>query len=229
MEFLQNQLMCREAVAENAAQKIHCTSEDGRKANHPRDVPKPLRYKAQQAARSSAFLPLWTALCRCLLFKKPSLSRKKQMLVKAGRYFGCLTKGHMAKQCRSKPKCGKYSKKHVTSACALDRTKSDEGNVTSTPVNLVSKQARLAMLLQTPIDKIARTPTSGRYRGLFNGGSPQSFIIASAAHRLRCELQKQTLTVSMFGGQHTRNTMKKVRALFFSADNKPPISGKAIK
>lgn len=86
------------------------------------------------------------------------------------------------------------------------------------------------MLLQTLTDKIALTPTSGRYRGLFNGGSPQSFIIASAAHRIRCEpLQEETLTVSMFGGQHTRNTMKKVRALFFSADNKPPISVKAIK
>lgn len=155
---------------------------------------KPLHCKAQRAARSSAFLPLCKALCRCLLFKKPSLLREKQMLVKAGRCFRCLTKGHTAKQCRSQPKCGKYSRKHVTSACASDRTKSDEGNVTSTPVNLVSKQARLAMLLQTLTDKIALTPTSGRYRGLFNGGSPQSFIIASAAHRICCEpLQEETL------------------------------------
>lgn len=42
LEFFQNQLMCREAVAENAAQKIHCTSEDGPKGNHLRDVPKKL-------------------------------------------------------------------------------------------------------------------------------------------------------------------------------------------
>lgn len=86
------------------------------------------------------------------------------------------------------------------------------------------------MLLQTLTDKIARPPTSGRFRGLFNGGSPQSFIIARAAHRLRCEpFQEETLTVSIFGGQHTRNTMKKVRALFFSADSKPPTSVKAIR
>lgn len=39
LEFFLHQLVCREAVAESTAQKIHRTPEDGRKANHPRDVP----------------------------------------------------------------------------------------------------------------------------------------------------------------------------------------------
>lgn len=59
------------------------------------------------------------------------------------------------------------------------------------------------MLLQTLTAKIARMTTSG----IFDGGSQRSFSIASAAQRLGCEPpQQEALTVSMFGGQHTRNT-----------------------
>ncbi|XP_077548213.1 uncharacterized protein LOC144161022 [Haemaphysalis longicornis] len=231
LEFFQHQLMCREAVAENTAQKIHRTPEDGRKANHPRDL------STTSALQGSATDPQRCFFCHsgkhsadACDSKELSLSRKKQMLAKAGRCFHCIKKGHMVKQCRSQPKCGKCSKRHVTSVCASDSTKNDDGNVTSTPVNLVSKQAGSVVLLQTLTAKIAGTTTSGRYRVLFDGGSQRSFITANAAQRLGCEpLEEETLTVGVFGGQHTRKTMKKVRVILFAADNKRPVSIEALE
>ncbi|XP_077536023.1 uncharacterized protein LOC144148349 [Haemaphysalis longicornis] len=174
LEFFQHQLMCREAVAENTAQKIHRTPEDGRKANHPRDL------STTSALQGSATDPQRCFFCHsgkhsadACDSKELSLSRKKQMLAKAGRCFRCIKKGHMAKQCRSQPKCGKCSRRHVTSVCASDSTKNDDGNVTSTPVNLVSKQAGSVVLLQTLTAKVAGTTTSGRYRVLFDGGNQE--------------------------------------------------------
>lgn len=60
--------------------------------------------------------------------------------------------------------------------CASDSTKSDEGNVTSNPVSLVSKQAGSVVLLQTLTAKLAGTTTSGRYRVLFDGGISEALL-----------------------------------------------------
>ena len=68
-----------------------------------------------------------TTCCYC---QKPHLSKdcrivtqpgaRKQILLKAGRCFVCLRTGHVSRDCRSKSKCTKCSRRHHVSICQGD-------------------------------------------------------------------------------------------------------------
>lgn len=132
------------------------------------------------------------------------------MLTKVKRCFCCLKQDYLAKNCRSQLKCGKCTRRQATSVCASD-VKNDKENVISTSVNPVSKQASSVIMLQTLTATISGARTSNRYRVLFNGRSQRSFITAKGDERFGCELlEDEMLTVGVFGGEHTRKTMKKV-------------------
>lgn len=232
LEFVDHQLMCREAVAERSEQKLHRTPEkEARKPNHPCDVP------TAAALQSSVNPPQQCFFCHSGAHSSEacdaeelSLSCKKDMLAKAGRCFRCLKKGHLARDCRSQLKCGKCTRRHARSVCPADSTNNGMENVTFAPVNLVAKQAGSVVLLQTLSAIIAGAKTSGRYRVLFDGGSQRSFITASASEKLGCKpLGEETLTVGVFGGQNTRKTMRKVRVLFLAANRKRLISIEALE
>ena len=47
-----------------------------------------------------------------------------QLLKKAGRCFVCLRTGHISKECRSKTRCSKCSRRHHTTICLGERNES---------------------------------------------------------------------------------------------------------
>lgn len=231
LEFFDLQLTCREAVAEQEIHRSRRTPEKGGlKPSHPRDV------STTAALQSSASSPQKCLFCRSEKHsaevcdkKEISLSLKKEMLTKAGRCFRCLKQGHLAKDCRSRLKCGKCARRHATSVCASEEIRSDKEKVLSASVNLISKQPSSVVMLQTLTATISGTKTSGRYRVLFDGGSQRSFITAKASQRLGCEvIEEETLTVGVFGGENARKTMQRVRVSILPAKEEIPISIDAL-
>nr|XP_037290220.1 uncharacterized protein LOC119185232 [Rhipicephalus microplus] len=134
----------------------------------------------------------------------------------------------MAKDCRSRLKCGKCARRHATSVCASDDIKNDK-KVISGSVNLVSKQARSVVMLQSLTAAVLGAKSSGRYRVFFDGGSQRSFITTKAYRRVGCELiEEETLPIGMFGGDDIRRAIKKVHVSILPAHQKFPISIEAL-
>ena len=52
---------------------------------------------------------------------------RREVLLKEGRCFLCLTSGHCANQCSSNQKCRKCNRKHHQSLCELGTTPNTEG------------------------------------------------------------------------------------------------------
>ncbi len=154
---------------------------------------------------------------RCSRVAKPE--ERKQILMKTGRCFMCLRKGHLIRFCRSKQRCNVCGGKHHSSICTssgqtesattgLNPSSPPFQSPTTTSTLLVS--ARGPVLLQTAIIKLFNAEEPKRsieVRAILDTGSQQSYATKRVkdALALKC-LEKRTMSVMTFGASKKKDS-----------------------
>ena len=125
------------------------------------------------------------------------------MLIKFGRCFNCINKGHRAGDCKVVVKCKNCRGSHNTCLCdtnllQLSGGNSDQPSTVNTPSSLlVGTENRIA--LQTA-QALIKGNVQGRVRLLFDSGSHKSFVTAKAASNYGLEIvRRERVTISTFG------------------------------
>ncbi|XP_022802638.1 uncharacterized protein LOC111340115 [Stylophora pistillata] len=115
--------------------------------------------------------------------KVTNIEERKKLLLKFGRCFKCINKGHHACDCKVTVKCKNCKGPYNTCLCDGKSQKVSEGDnsqpVASSPSSLlVGTESKIA--LHTAQALIAGS-VKGRMRVLFESGSQRSFVTAKAA------------------------------------------------
>lgn len=160
---------------------------------------------------------------RCDQVSNPE--ERKQALMKSGRCFVCLRRGHLSRQCRSKLRCVACGGRHHSSICtkASSREKEPSGQVEApmtalnpaapsfqppTTSSTLLVNARGPVLLQTARVKLFNPEYPGQtveVRAILDTGSQQSYATSKVkdALSLRCH-EKRTMSVMTFGASDKR-------------------------
>ena len=155
---------------------------------------------------------------------------RKQILLKAGRCFVCLRKGHVSRDCRSPLKCTTCHGRHHVTICDRARRPSPASSDPSmsshqsqqprTPTSAVNRpgtntstlsmyvDARTPVLLQTAttmVYKKSRPAVPLKARLILDSGSQKSYISADLRSKLKLPSeQSTTLSIKTFGAQHEK-------------------------
>ena len=139
--------------------------------------------------------------------KVSDVNERKNILVKYGRCFKCIQKGHRARDCKSIELCNKCGRSHHISICdEWDKpTVSEfevrpEANPTTTSPSSFHVGAGDRVALQTARAVITGEGQPQRVRVLFDAGSHRSFVAARVARLARLPVTRQDwLAISTFG------------------------------
>ena len=154
-----------------------------------------------------------TCVCSIKLELKKKKQKKKTILVKYGRCFKCLQKGHRARDFKSIELCNKCGKSHHSSICdkqfqpaVSEFEVRPEANPTTTSPSSFHVGAGDRVALQTARAVVTGEGQPQRVRVLFDAGSHRSFVTAGVARLARLPVTRQDwLAISTFG-QRSRNT-----------------------
>ena len=158
---------------------------------------------------------------RCNQVRNPE--ERKQALMRSGRCFVCLRKGHLSQQCHSKLRCVACGGRHHSSICVetLAREKEPSAQAPMTGLNpaassfqpptttsLFLVSARGPVLLQMARIKLFNPENPERsveIRAILDTGSQQSYATKKVkdALSLRCHA-KRTMSVTTFGASDKR-------------------------
>lgn len=145
--------------------------------------------------------------------KITSVEERKKLLIKFGRCFKCINKGHRVRDCKISVKCKNCNGSHNTCLCEAKPQKPLEGgntqNVVSTPSSfLVGTESRIA--LQTA-QALIKGSVQGRVRVLFDSGSHKSFVTAKAASNYGLGIvRKEWVTINTFGQSVKESGLREV-------------------
>jgi len=139
--------------------------------------------------------------------KVSDVNARKNILVKYGRCFKCVQRGHLAQDCKSIELCNKCGWSHHISICdKQDKPAVSEFEVrpeatpTTTSPSSFHVGAGDHVALQTARAVITGEGQPQRVRVLFDAGSHHSFVTARAAWLLRLPVTRQDwLAISTFG------------------------------
>ena len=143
------------------------------------------------------------------------IKERKKLLLKYGRCFKCLRKGHLARACKISVKCSACKCEHHKALCDAS-SKEPEGNspgdgrqneVDSTNLHVVTSTR---VVLQTAQAQ-ALGKSKRRVRILFDTGSHKSFITARAAASLGLQpLRKEWVALNTFGRKAVGSNLSEV-------------------
>ena len=135
--------------------------------------------------------------------KVTNIAERKKLLIKFGRCFNCINKGHRARDCKVVVKCKNCRGSHNTCLCDANLQQpsvgnSDQPSTVNTPSSLlVGTESRIA--LQTA-QALIKGNVQGRVRVLFDSGNHKSFVTAKAASNYGLEIvRREWVTISTFG------------------------------
>ena len=155
---------------------------------------------------------------------------RKQILLKAGRCFVCLRKGHVSRDCRSPLKCTTCHGRHHVTICDSARrpcpassdssASSHQSQQPRTPTSAVNRpatntstlsmyvDARTPVLLQTATTMVynkSRPAVPLKARLILDSGSQKSYISADLRTKLKLPSeQSTTLSIKTFGAQYEK-------------------------
>ena len=134
--------------------------------------------------------------------KVTKTEERKKLLIKFGRCFKCINKGHRARDCKASVQCKNCKGSHNTCLCELGSQQTPAGDSGQPLVNspsslLVGTESRIA--LQTA-QALIKGNVPGRVRVLFDSGSHKSFVTTKAASNYGLEIvRKEWVTINTFG------------------------------
>ncbi len=151
----------------------------------------------------------------------PQVDTRKQTLLKSGRCFLCLRRGHIGRECRSRGRCTSCGGKHHVSICSKGSTVDHRTNhgslptsgeersdppqgrtppnpeaqpfkpLTTTSLYVDSSKSVLLQTAQAVVYNPSTRQDSVRVRLLLDTGSQRSFITARTKHALRIETERE--------------------------------------
>ena len=138
--------------------------------------------------------------------KETNIGDCKRLLIKYGRCFNCIERGHRARDCKISSSCKICNSFHHASLCeAKPQAPPGESSpqpIGPVPVNspssmLVGTESRIALQTAQALIKGSR---QGRVRVLFVSRSHRSFVTTKAASNYDLEIvRKEWLSISTFG------------------------------
>ena len=146
--------------------------------------------------------------------KVMNIAERKKLLIKFGRCFNCINKGHRARDCKVVVKCKNCRGSHNTWLCDTNLQQPSGGNsdhpsTVNTPSSLlVGTESRIT--LQTA-QALIKGNVQGRVRVLFDSGSHKTFVTAKAASNYGLEiLRREWVTISTFGEKTRKAGLREV-------------------
>ena len=173
---------------------------------------------------------------RCETVREPE--ERKQVLLKAGRCFVCLRRGHLARQCRTKVRCSMCGGRHNTAICSKSATPRElEDGHTGQPRNVNSQSTPLnprapsfqappshtpttsslfvgakdAVLLQTARVRVYdpdKPDRSMEFRAILDTGSQQSYATQRVKDSLAVQAREKRMMSIMTFGSGERKTQE---------------------
>ena len=153
--------------------------------------------------------------------KKFDLKKRKEFLMKEGRCFRCLKKGHLSRNCPSNIKCFECKGRHHLAVC--EEIHSKEKN-TESNVSLVIDRNQI--LLQTARARVSSVDDKNfaNLRILFDSGSQLSYISPRARKILKLKTEKtRSVNLKTFGENATENTLDEVKLCVKDSKNNESI------
>lgn len=134
--------------------------------------------------------------------KVTNIEERKKLLLKFGRCFKCINKGHGTRDCKVTVKCKNCKGPHNTCLCDAKSQKVSEGDnsqpeVSSPSSLLVGTESKIPP--QTAQALIAAS-VQGRVRVLFDSGNQRSFVTAKAVRNQGLGIvRKEWVAINTFG------------------------------
>jgi len=138
--------------------------------------------------------------------KVTSSQTRKQVLLKEGRCFLCLSIGHRASECTTSRRCRKCGRRHHQSICEPPSSPADNKNSETATENVEDTTSSVSrtkskVLLQTARTKaFASDGTLFSVRMLLDSGSQRSYVTNNLMQQLQLQpLQTEHLNLNTFG------------------------------
>ena len=152
--------------------------------------------------------------------KVKDIKERKKLLLKFGRCFNCIEKGHRSRDCNVTIECKLCKGQHSSCLCEAKPQQASGGNQdrptggnSDRPGNNVSAQlvgTECRIALQTA-QALIKGGTQGRVRVLFDSGSHRSFVTAKAALKYELPVErKEWITISTFGQKGKESGLREV-------------------
>ncbi|XP_057299451.1 uncharacterized protein LOC130630070 [Hydractinia symbiolongicarpus] len=161
------------------------------------------------------------------------LETRKEIVLKNGRCFLCLRKGHMSRECKASFRCFHCKGKHHVALCEKKHNpnpppsrspkknetenkdaESEDSSSNVTPANINIASDRNNVLLQTAMATVTSCDGnfSAKLRILFDSGSQLSYITPQARKKLNLKtVSKKELSIKVFGGEHSTKKLDLVK------------------
>ena len=211
LEALKDEVELREEYSDSTLQSH---ARDFRKRN---DLPKTTMYVESEKQMNCAF---------CLRGHQRRMSgiqdveERKKLLLKFGRCFRCLRKGHLAKDCSNRIEvvCKYCSGKHHSALCMASQGNVETSDTLRVPGNVepvgignsMDVGTRNNVALQTAQAQIVGKGSS-RVRVLFDTASHKSFVTSRVVKSFELEtLRREWLTVNTYGRRATGSNLRDV-------------------
>ena len=146
--------------------------------------------------------------------KVSSLDERKKLVLKAGRCFSCLGKGHRSFECRVRNFCKDCKQKHHAAICEYNfrapKGERETPKPSAPPPNLISTTSCVGNVrtggraaLQTAQALIKGKPQAIRARVLFDTGSHRTFVTQGVVERAGLSpIRKEILGIKTFGSNN---------------------------
>ena len=148
------------------------------------------------------------------------IKERKKLLLKFGRCFNCIERGHHSRDCSVTIECKLCKGQHNSCLCMAKPQQASGGNQdrptggncdrpgNNVSAQLVGTECRIA--LQTA-QALIKGGTQGRVRVLFDSGSHRSFVTAKAALKYELPVErKEWITISTFGQKGKESGLRDV-------------------
>lgn len=150
--------------------------------------------------------------------KVKNVKERKQILLKYGRCFNCIRRGHVSRQCKTTITCKFCKGKHHSCLCCTDPTgegkptesEGSPSNLDSAVGNSMHIETGNSVALQTAQAQVAGQCRS-RIRVLFDTASHTSFVTSRVAKTCGLEIvRREWLAVNTFGQRATGSNLREV-------------------
>ena len=147
--------------------------------------------------------------------KVPDIKERKKLLLKFGRCFNCIEKGHRSRDCNVTIECKLCKGQHSSCLCVAKPQQASEGiKIDQREVIAIGPEITSALNLRVlNVGEPSRHKggTEGRVRVLFDSESHRSFVTAKAALKYELPVErKEWITISTFGQKGKESGLREV-------------------
>ena len=148
--------------------------------------------------------------------KFPNVEERKDIILRTGRCFRCLNKGHRASQCYSKSKRKYCKKKHHTSLCMRNEPQAimSVAKLSNLPQQVVSTTScveNVELGVKSALQALILGRKRVRARVLFDTGSHRTFVTNEVVTKLGLSpVRQESLNIKTFGSNDVSESVRDI-------------------